>query len=233
MAVLVPMANIAAPESFHGPGSSLPSEMPRKRQGTQVPSYSSAPRGSSLASVDDTVAALLPKMKRMRLRPSLGQLRLQREVDEVSALPPEVQLLLEPEQLRATVTIGALPSSLAPWQDASPRDAVMHLEVSFPPQYPHKPPKVMQVAPESFLPCWRYEAGRVVALARLTEYSWSCSMGVLDIIKDLIQAVHEAHDCESQPFGGRRLLNASCRDEAQQLPGRMSYTDAPLDVDMD
>eukprot|EP00971_Amphidinium_carterae_P043623 858522-Amphidinium_carterae.1 len=79
--------------------------------------------------------------------PCWRQLRLQREVDEVSALPPEVlqqfspstkgfmqdtvvvQLLLEPEQLRATVTIGALPSSLAPWQDASPRDAVMHLEV--------------------------------------------------------------------------------------------------------
>mmetsp|Transcript_3464 Transcript_3464/g.5735 ORF Transcript_3464/g.5735 Transcript_3464/m.5735 type:complete len:232 (+) Transcript_3464:90-785(+) len=231
MAVLLPMAGIAAPEPLYGPGGSSPSEMPRKRQGPQVLPYSSAPPRGSGFSVDDSVAALLPKMKRMRLRPTLGQLRLQREVDEVSALPPEVQLLLEPEQLRATVTIGAI--QRIPWQDAAPGDPVMHLEVSFPPQYPHKPPKVMQVAPESFLPYWRYEAGRVVALARLTEYTWSCSMGVLDIIKDLIQAVHEARDCDSQPFGGMRLLNASCREEAQHTPGCFSYTDAHVDVDMD
>mmetsp|Transcript_10144 Transcript_10144/g.22841 ORF Transcript_10144/g.22841 Transcript_10144/m.22841 type:complete len:225 (+) Transcript_10144:86-760(+) len=185
-------------------GDNLGSEKARKRQGQPVLSSGGIlpSRGSSMCAMDDSVAALLPKMKRMRLRPSLGQLRLQREADDVCDLPPEVQILLEPEQLRATVTIAAVSSKCsAALPGLSASEPAMHLEVSFPPQYPHKPPKVMQVAPEGFLPYWRYEAGRVVALARLTECTWSCSMGVVDIIKDLMQAVNEVQETTACHLG--------------------------------
>jgi len=60
---------------------------------------------SGNSSPDDGVAALLPKMKRMRLKPSFGQLRLQREAEDTESLPPEIKLSVEPEQLRATVSI--------------------------------------------------------------------------------------------------------------------------------
>jgi len=163
----------------------------RKRNVSAAPSKPSAPAcGASLgagAAADEGVAALLPKMKRMRLRPSLGQLRLQREADDANALPPQVRLCVEPEQLRAAVSIslGAAGSLCGGGSD------FVHLELSFPPQYPHKPPQVVQVSPVGHLPAWKYE-GRFVALARLTERCWSSAMGVADIVRDLLEALSEA-----------------------------------------
>lgn len=129
--------------------------------------------------LDEGVAALLPKMKRMRLRPSIGQLRLRREVDDVQGLPPQVHLRIEPELLRAAVTLccGGTGGFGA---------AEVMLEISFPPQYPHKAPQVAQVAPERHLPGWQYE-GRLVLLMRLMEKCWSPAMGVRDIVKDLLE----------------------------------------------
>lgn len=125
---------------------------------------------------DDSVAALLPKMKRMRLRPSLGQLRLQREAGEVLSLVPEVRVCMQPEQLRATVVVSA----------GNGYQPSVHLELSFPPQYPHRPPKLTQVAPDEPLPFWRYE-GRSLVLPLLAERRWSSAMGVADIVRDLVQ----------------------------------------------
>lgn len=138
--------------------------------------------GSRASGGDEGVAALLPKMKRMRLRPSLGQLRLQREASEVLMLTQELQVCVQPEQLRATVVICGR-------QDAGSKGCppAVHLELSFPPQYPHRPPKVLQVVPDEPLPCWQYD-GRCVALARLTDSGWSSAMGVADVVRDLVQA---------------------------------------------
>jgi len=129
---------------------------------------------------DEAVASLLPKMKRMRLRPSLGQLRLQREADDVSVLLPQVRLSVEPEHLRATLMIASSSGSPVEGSDS------VQLELSFPPQYPHRPPRVVQVMPEELLPVWRYD-GRFVILTRLTDKCWSSAMGVMDIIRDLIE----------------------------------------------
>jgi len=139
---------------------------------------------------DEEVAALLPKMKRMRLRPSIGQLRLQREAEEaaVAAAAAAVQgihIEVLPEQLRALVVIGS-------------RDGrAVHLELSFPPQYPHRPPRVQQLAPNAPLPCWRYE-GSSVTLPRLSDRSWSPAMGLADIVRDLVQGPPEGLRAEDQ-----------------------------------
>jgi ubiquitin-protein ligase len=122
-------------------------------------------------------------MKRMRLRPSLGQLRLQREAHEACDLGPEVRLGIEPEQLRASVAIAAD-------NRAEGGAQYVQLELSFPPQYPHRPPKVAQVQPMEHLPCWPYD-GSFLALPRLTERGWSSAMGVMDIIQDLLEALSQ------------------------------------------
>jgi len=162
--------------------------------------------------VDEGVAALLPKMKRMRLRPSLGQLRLQREADDAGALPPQVRLCVEPEQLRATVTIsfGTANSLCGGGCDYA------HLELSFPPQYPHKPPQVVQVAPVGHLPSWQYD-GSFVMLARLTERCWSSAMGVADIVRDLLEALGSAAGAG---------LGSSCQEAMAGFGG--SFPPVPL-----
>lgn len=137
---------------------------------------------SQSGALEDGVAALLPKMKRMRLRPSLGQLRLQREAEDTESLPPEVKLAVEPEQLRASVSIEIAVGDCG----FSGGSDLVYLELSFPPQYPHRPPKICQVAPEGCLPFWRYE-GSFILLERLTERAWSSAMGVSDIVKDLLR----------------------------------------------
>lgn len=181
-------------------GSSADGPYPRKRQGEMFQSaagagaafssdaiegddaagFSSAGLRTGASASDEGVASLLPKMKRMRLRPSLGQLRLQREANEVLTLPPELQVCVQPEQLRATVIIGGATSS-------SGQPMAVHLEMSFPTQYPHKPPKVTQVLPDEPVPHWQYD-GRCVALVRLTDRHWSSAMGVSDVLRDLVQA---------------------------------------------
>jgi ubiquitin-protein ligase len=131
-------------------------------------------------SPEDGVAALLPKMKRMRLRPSLGQLRLQLEADDANDYPLEVKLTVEPEQLRASVIIEICELKSAGGPD------LVYLDLSFPPQYPHRPPKICQVSPNGYLPFWRYE-GQFVILERLSERKWSSAMGVSDILNDLLR----------------------------------------------
>jgi len=130
---------------------------------------------------DDAVESLLPKMKRMRLRPSLGQLRLQREADDCTVtLPPQVRMCIEPDHLRASVIIGET--------SFDSDDVAIQVELSFPAQYPHRPPKVVQIAPEGRLPAWQYD-GNFVILARLREDSWSSVMGAADIVQDLVDSL--------------------------------------------
>mmetsp|Transcript_32757 Transcript_32757/g.78334 ORF Transcript_32757/g.78334 Transcript_32757/m.78334 type:complete len:221 (-) Transcript_32757:70-732(-) len=121
------------------------------------------------------VASLLPGMKRMRLRPTIGQLRLQREAEDPLDLPAQVRLSVEPELLRAAVSI----------ERAFDKDAV-HFEISFPPQYPHRAPQVLQVSPAQQVASWRYEA-QSVQLPRLHGSCWSSAMGIADIIRDLLE----------------------------------------------
>jgi len=144
----------------------------------------------ALASHEEGVAAgsmqggtsLTPQMKRMRLRPTLGQLRLQREVDEgFAALSPEAHVAVQPERLLASVSLGA--------------DRGVRLELQFPPQYPHRPPRVSQMTPETPLPCWQYD-GRCVVLGRLSEGSWMPCMGVADVVRDLLQSAGRLADKE-------------------------------------
>lgn len=119
--------------------------------------------------------------KRLRLRPTIGQLRLEREAGDGDALAPAARLRIEPSRLRAEVLLGDICCGGADGADA------VHLELVFPPQYPHKPPKVYQLSPDRCVPQWAYD-GRCVAVPRLGERSWSSAMGVVDIIRELIVA---------------------------------------------
>jgi len=136
---------------------------------------------------EGAVDALLPKMKRMRLRPSLGQLRLQREAEDEALLSMassrEVRVFVQPEQLRAIMRIAGNHNILH-------YASAVHLELIFPPQYPHRPPKVVQIAPEERLPCWRYD-GRCIMLSRLADHGWSSVLGVADIVRDLVEGEPE------------------------------------------
>merc|ERR1740121_3353170 len=118
----------------------------------------------------------------MRLRPSLGQLRLQREADsaETRSLQAQVCLALHPEQLRATVHFDGCAGA--------PRGSAVQMELSFPPQYPHRAPAVTQVLPEGPLPSLEYD-GRAVLLERVRDSHWSSVMGVADIVRDLVQSI--------------------------------------------
>lgn len=210
-------------------GSQSSSQVIRKRQVPEpvpVPSLSafiSSAVGSSFngfsCSADEGVASLLPKMKRMKLRPSLGQLRLQREADEAVDFPSQVRLCMEPEQLRAIVDICSIGFS-----------APVRLELSFPPQYPHRPPKVVQVAPDDQLPVWEYD-GRFLVLQRLTERCWSSAMGVADILQDLLQRLPQpAGSCGQEAFPHRPLGIFSMLDSS----GTVHAARAPMldDVEM-
>jgi len=132
--------------------------------------------------VDESMAIVFPKMKRMRSRPSLGQLRLQREVDEDLAgavAMPKVQVSVLPEHLLATVDLGSCREGHGP---------AVRLELSFPPQYPHRPPTLVQKYPGTLFPFWQYD-GQSIILARLSEWHWRPAMGVADIVKDLLQSL--------------------------------------------
>eukprot|EP00913_Durusdinium_trenchii_P000246 g223.t1 len=135
-------------------------------------------------------------MKRMRLRPSIGQLRLQREAEDTLGLSPQVQLFVEPELLRAVVSIKC-----------DHKDAA-EFEMSFPPQYPHRAPQVLQVSPAQEVATWRYE-GQLVLLPRLAEHCWSSAMGVADILRDLLEAFpglsSSGSNCSKAVTSGRFL----------------------------
>lgn len=176
-----PLANGAL---GYSPGALSPAAFPWSTLTPSEAATASRKRLSASPSPsDDMVAALLPKMKRMRLKPSFGQLRLQREAEDMNDLPPEVKLAVEPEQLRATVSID-IPTAAYGSVDRGSSDLV-YLEFSFPPQYPHRPPKIAQVAPLDYLPCWKYD-GPFVLLQRLSETVWSPAMGISDILRDLL-----------------------------------------------
>lgn len=175
--------------------------------------------------VDEGVAALLPKMKRMRLRPSLGQLRLQREADDTNALAPQVRICVEPEQLRAAATISAADGGCAGGWD------LIELELSFPPQYPHRPPQVVQLSPMRHLPAWQYD-GSFVLLARLTERCWSSAMGVVDILRDLVESLSRPPGVGGAGVGGccQGMASMCGRPPSLQLPS--PQLPSPDDVEM-
>jgi len=156
--------------------------------------------GTAASVSDEGVLALLPKMKRMRLRPSLGQLRLQREAHYSNNLGPEVQLCVEPEQLRAVVVVMVCPGlntgsnginsgcrNLRQEAGHSCSEFVQ-LELSFPPQYPHRPPKLCQVYPSRCLPQFQYDSSCIL-LPRLSERCWSSAMGVADVVRDVLEGL--------------------------------------------
>merc|ERR1712100_110124 len=100
----------------------------------------------------------------MRLRPSLGQLRLQREAMEVCNLP-WVHMSIEPEQLRASLmldvgsswTESGMGSGMSSGMGSGMGSGMtlrVQLEVMFPPQYPHRSPRIVQISPEQHLPSW-------------------------------------------------------------------------------
>eukprot|EP00930_Biecheleria_cincta_P075476 TRINITY_DN62651_c0_g1_i1.p1 TRINITY_DN62651_c0_g1~~TRINITY_DN62651_c0_g1_i1.p1 ORF type:complete len:237 (+),score=43.84 TRINITY_DN62651_c0_g1_i1:83-793(+) len=155
-----------------------------------------------LGSSEEGAAMLLPKMKRRRLRPSIGQLRLQREASDVESLPPWLKLSVQPEQLRASLGIDVAGCF------AVGVSGIVLLELSFPPQYPHRPPKISQVSPQGCLPFWRYE-DRFLILERLSERGWSSVMGVSDILKDVLQPIHQARSCGTSSFHGGFLQATS------------------------
>lgn len=177
-------------------------------------------RVNGAAAAEDFVAALLPKMKRMRLRPSLGQLRLQREAEDTKNLSSQVRLCVEPELLRAVVTFEGL---------ALAEDAVQ-LEISFPPQYPHRPPQIAQVSPERHLSAWRY-AGCLILLPRLTDSHWSSAMGVADIVRDLLDCLRR-HAREA----GSEALCADMLPGCEEVFGNSRFPPVPVpsldDVEM-
>eukprot|EP00929_Paragymnodinium_shiwhaense_P066010 TRINITY_DN33070_c0_g1_i1.p1 TRINITY_DN33070_c0_g1~~TRINITY_DN33070_c0_g1_i1.p1 ORF type:complete len:272 (-),score=50.82 TRINITY_DN33070_c0_g1_i1:59-874(-) len=172
---------------------------------------------------------LLPASKRMRpARPTLGQLRLQREAADLSALTPEVHLTVDPEHLRAAIIVEALPSS---GSGASPATAAkdargtadmmrLQFELQFPPQYPHRPPTVKQVAPAARLSAWQYDDQRLL-LARLGDRTWSPAMGLADIIQDLLQPMHNAgllsNSMSTIPGSYVNAALAAARGEDQQM----------------
>jgi len=179
-------------------GDDLLCQALRKRQIPPAP----ATFGASCVYADEGVTALLPKIKRMRLRPSLGQLRLQREAEDLKALSQQVHLCIESEQLRAAVAID-----LSSNPNVSCGHTSMQFELAFPPQYPHRPPQLMQVLPEAKLSDWEYN-GHLVLLARLSERCWSSAMGLADIVRDILEALgcgvccHE-DDAALRSFGSR------------------------------
>lgn len=184
---------------------------------------------------EESVTSLLKKLKRMRLRPSIGQMRLEKELSDCDGMRPHVITCLEPEQLKATCVISLPPLgthdapagatgtqfgapfggssgssdriaffgeedsarpldfqavSGTPWALIPPGDAEsgrIELEFSFPPQYPHKPPRIRQLSPDK-LPCWTYEEsedGLVLSTTR-----WSPVLGVADILEDLLVSLN-------------------------------------------
>eukprot|EP00811_Abedinium_folium_P009866 NODE_19121_length_859_cov_3.382514.p1 GENE.NODE_19121_length_859_cov_3.382514~~NODE_19121_length_859_cov_3.382514.p1 ORF type:complete len:220 (+),score=37.81 NODE_19121_length_859_cov_3.382514:98-757(+) len=190
---------------------------PRKRSCSSVACAESATVGArgGGASPDEcgSVAALLPDLKRMRLRPSLGQLRLRGEASDANAFWPHVHIRVEPELLAVTVAIPACSS-----RDGS--NVGVQLQLNFPPQYPYVPPTICLVSPEERIPCWQYE-GRVVLLERLTDRCWSSAMGVADIVRDLMQAAGRANPCGSN--GGQ--LGMGVRFPPVPLPLSRSTAD--------
>ena len=185
---------------------SYSTEEPKVRQPFQ---WTEAPvRKRSVDTVGaDAVAALLPQMKRMRLRPSIGQLRLQREAEDTLALPSQVQLAVEPELLRASVSIEC----------AIDKDPVQ-FEVSFPPQYPHRAPQILQVSPAQEVGSqWRYE-GQFILLPRLAAECWSSAMGLADILRDLLEGLpglsHGA--CNKATVSSHRFLAVPVRRQEEE-----------------
>ena len=137
-------------------------------------------RALPLPGEDADVGSLLPQMKRVRLTPSVGSvptggsdpvatLRLRREAEEAAAgAHPLFRMRIQPEALRAGVSVGGCLSEGA---------GDLRLELRFPPQYPFRPPEVLQVSPEARLPQLRY-AGRALLLPCLAEGRWSFAMAL-------------------------------------------------------
>jgi len=203
-------------------GDDLLCQALRKRQTPPAPTTF----GASCVYSDEGVTALLPKMKRMRLRPSLGQLRLQREAEDLKALSQQVQLCIEPEQLRAAVDIYFSSN-----HNVSCGHNSVQFELAFPPQYPHRPPQLMQVLPEAKLADWGY-SGRLVLLARLSERCWSSAMGLADIVRDILEALRCGGSSPDQD------APLCCHDDETALRGLGSRFPAvsvhcpPSDVEM-
>lgn len=190
----------------------------------KVPSLANSPSPCCAGIVDDEVSALVPKMKRMRLRPTLGQLRLLREAEEAVNFSKfdGVEICIQPEQLRALVSLGGYFVQLA---------QTVKLEISFPAQYPHRPPKVTQAAPKTPLPFWKYE-GQLVTLSRLEDVQWSPTMGVVDIVQDLIRCLPGGASCLHENFS---MVPSRCTavvaSQAEDGPGNCSRRDSD-DVEM-
>eukprot|EP00928_Gymnodinium_smaydae_P075019 TRINITY_DN58031_c0_g1_i1.p1 TRINITY_DN58031_c0_g1~~TRINITY_DN58031_c0_g1_i1.p1 ORF type:complete len:248 (+),score=39.57 TRINITY_DN58031_c0_g1_i1:145-888(+) len=205
-----------------GYSTGLAPQMPFARNGT--PSESQHKRLSPSQSTgreDGCVEALLPKMKRMRLRPSIGQLRLQREAKEAHVVSQGVQLFVESEQLRATVRFDAVSNAA----EAAGCE-VVQFQLLFPPQYPHRPPAILQVEPQEHFSFWQYH-GQRVGLFRVSDACWSPVMGLADVVRDLIEELR-THGISSQ---GVDACPGVC-SQYPAIPLPVSHSADPEEIEM-
>lgn len=157
----------------------------------------------------DRLEALMPEVKRMRtssllekalacaavpvspasaarapLALQLAQARLRREAEEPGLLPAQARWSVDPDCLRAVLTLAARPGA-GPSREAAPED--LQLEFSFPPDYPFRPPSLLRACPEQGLASG--QDGRHAVLPILEEQRWSFAMGLADVAWDLARAL--------------------------------------------
>lgn len=131
---------------------------------------------------DEEVEA--PRMKRIKRKPCIGQMRLQSELECGQSLRPgHVCTMIQTEKLRARF-------SIATGSEELPR---VEFEFEFPNHYPHKPPRIRQLRPDNtVLKCFRYDEHGFVQVDELEETLWRPVMGitnVLAVLADLIEGM--------------------------------------------
>lgn len=135
---------------------------------------------------DEVNDDIVPRLKRVKLRPSIAQMRLQAEMAEALAPnatsgwanPPWFRCTgFEPDRLKATFMLGDRSDS--------------EFEFTFPSHYPHKPPKVRQLAgpPVSV----QRDADGGMRLEMLHEAQWLPIFGIRQILEAVAQRMGADH----------------------------------------
>eukprot|EP00928_Gymnodinium_smaydae_P066701 TRINITY_DN49675_c0_g1_i1.p1 TRINITY_DN49675_c0_g1~~TRINITY_DN49675_c0_g1_i1.p1 ORF type:complete len:253 (+),score=32.61 TRINITY_DN49675_c0_g1_i1:100-858(+) len=168
---------------------------------------------------DACMEAILPKVKRMRVQRSIGQLRLQREALDAQLSAPGVHLCVEPDQLRATVCFDEVTEAAE-----AAGCAAVRFQILFPPRYPHRPPAIVQVEPQRLFSFLQYHDRRV-ELVRVSERYWRPVMGLADVVRDLMEAL------SVNGVSSREVDLSVC----SRLPGtssQVSHSPDPTEIEM-